>query len=206
MRGDAAFGVPEGVEAEIVILAFAIGGIGLDAERVHEEFVGVLAVVIGVQEDADEIVAEDVFAFREARPGAAGGGVADEDDVEVGLVIADPGVGLAADGGAVVGLALAEIANAQHVGAGGSVEELFDERLARDPGDADVPDLGRGVLRGERKREQEERQGRGDLHVGIVRRRRARGYAKDGCGGGLVLACLPGLRRHGAGAGEGSAG
>ena len=165
LRGDAAFGIPECIEAEIVALAFVFRSVGLDAERVDEEFVGVLAIVIGVEEDADDVVAEDVFAFGEAGADAAGGRLADEDDVEIVLVIADPGAGLAADGGAVVGLALAEIVNAEHVGAGGTVDELFEERLARDFGDADLFDVRGRVLRGEGEREQEERQGSTDLHV-----------------------------------------
>ena len=61
--GDAAFGIPERIEAEIVILAFVVDCVTLDAVRVDEEFVGALAVVIGIEEYADYIVTEDIFAF-----------------------------------------------------------------------------------------------------------------------------------------------
>ncbi len=78
---------------------------------------------------------------------------------------------------AVIWLALAEIVNALHIGAGVAVEELFEERLAGDFEDADVfdlvGDLGGGFLRTEGEGKERERQGCADRHVQLL-------YANEG--------------------------
>jgi len=111
--------------------------------------------------------------------GGRGWGLADEDGVDIFIVVADPGAGLAADGRAVIWLALAEIVNALHIGAGVAVEELFEERFAGDFGDADVfylsCDLGGGFLRTEGEGKERESQGCADRHVQLL-------YANEGFG------------------------
>ena len=135
--------IPEGVEAEIVALAFGLDrGIGLNAEGIDEEFVAALAGVVGIEEDADQVVAQDVLALGHAGARLAGRRVADENRVEVLIVVADPGGSLAADGHAVAGLALAEIVHALHVGARRAAEELLDSRRAGQLGDLNIFDLG----------------------------------------------------------------
>lgn len=64
--------------------------------------------MIGIEEDANDVVAEDVFGFSEASTGGAWGRLADEDGVEVLIIVPDPGARFAAYGFSVARLALAE--------------------------------------------------------------------------------------------------
>ena len=125
-----AFRIPERIEAEIVALGFAERGIGLNAEWIDEELVPALAGAVGIEEDADHVVAHDVFALGHAGARLSGRRIADEDGVKVLIVVADPGRGLAADRNAVAGLALAEIVDALHVAARCAAEELLEPRRA----------------------------------------------------------------------------
>lgn len=115
----------------------------------------------------------------------AGWGLADEDGVDIFIVVADPGAGLAADGRAVIWLALAEIVNALHIGAGVAVEELFEERFAGDFGDADVfylsCDLGGGFLRteGEGKERERARAPRTGMFNSCTRTRGLGSFSRD---------------------------
>lgn len=110
----------------------------LHAEGIDEEFVPTLAGVVGIEEDADRVVAEDVLALGQAGARLAGRRVADEDGVKVPLVVADPGGGFAADGHAVAGLALAEVVDAAEVGARGAAEELLEAWRGVQLGDLNI--------------------------------------------------------------------
>ncbi len=123
--GDAAFGIPHGVEAEVVTLAFGVEAVELHAERIGGEDEAALLVVEGIEEDLDAFVARDVLAFGE--PGADLGGVvvADEDGVDVLVVVGEEDLGLEAGRVAVAGHVLAE-AGDHHAafGQGGAGEVL----------------------------------------------------------------------------------
>ena len=72
LGSQAAFGVPQRIEAEVVILTLAFDRVGLNPVRIHKEFVAALVVVVGVEDDAHHVIAEDVFALGHAGAGLAG--------------------------------------------------------------------------------------------------------------------------------------
>src|SRR6185312_16661732 len=95
----------------------------------------------GVEEDADEVVAEYVFALAQTGADFTGRRGADKDDVEIFVIPADPGGGFEAQGDAVAGVALAKIFDAKHVRTGAAFEEVFDLWSGGDSRYFDVFDL-----------------------------------------------------------------
>ena len=125
LRSQAACGIPQRIEAEIVALALGLDPVRLHAVRIHEELIAALAIVIGVQDHAHYVVAEDVLAFRHAGARLVSGRFAYEHRIKVHVVVTDPRRSLAADGHAIAGLPLAEIVDALHVVARPALQKLL---------------------------------------------------------------------------------
>src|SRR5439155_829908 len=109
VRSRAAVRLPDGVEAVVVVLPFRHEGVGLNAERVRQKQVGVLAVAKRVEVHGDGVVRSGLLPLGERGADQRRGVLADEHDVQVGVVVGHVGGGRRARRIAVAGIALAEI-------------------------------------------------------------------------------------------------
>ena len=137
VRGQAAVRLPQGVVAEIVVLALRRDAIQLDAERVHDELVRPSPVVVGIQEDRDHVVAQDRFALRHVRADLGRVVLADEDRVQVPLVVREVRRGLDRRRDAVAGLPLHEARDRDSWRRRLPVEVAGQHGRVGDPGDGD---------------------------------------------------------------------
>ena len=160
--GEAAAGVPDRVETEIVPLSLGDDAVQLDAERRDEKLVGALAVVEGVEKDADKVVVEDLLPPR--HPGADTRRIdrmADEHRIQVGVVIRDVHFGPLGGGRQVLRLTLEERVGGNPLPAI-SGQEILEPRRRRHVLDREA--LTRGRRLGLRHRECR-RQKRADEHL-----------------------------------------
>src|SRR5213596_2457672 len=100
---------PYGVEAVVVVLPFRADAVELDAARVRLEEVGALLVAECVQQNHDAVVDVDLLALGEAGPHLGRVVLADKDDVQVHVVVAQVDGGRRARRDAVPRVALAEV-------------------------------------------------------------------------------------------------
>ena len=108
--------MPHGIEAVVVVLSLGDDAVELHALRVRLEQVGALAVAEGVQVHRDPVVYRDLFPLRQPGTNLRRIVPADEDDVQVGVVVAHIGRRRDADRDAVARLALPEIRHAHGAG------------------------------------------------------------------------------------------
>jgi hypothetical protein len=95
--------------------SFSPDGVPLHAERRGLEGVGAAAIVKRIEHDLDLIVVVNIFAIRHAGANFAGIIEADEDGVEIFLVVTEIRLCRLGDGLAVVGLALGKSGNFGHL-------------------------------------------------------------------------------------------
>ena len=124
VRREPAFGLPHGVEAQVLILSLGEDAVELHAERIGHEHVGPLAVAERIQVHDDGVVAVGVLSPGDPRSHLRRVVVAHEHDVETPVVVSEVGSGALAHGIAVSGVPLAEIGGP---GLGqGALEEVLE--------------------------------------------------------------------------------
>src|SRR5690349_3694481 len=122
---DAAEAVPQRVETIVVALAFGINRVRLHTEGVGEEIVGAVKIVKGVKQHADAVVLIRGLAFGQMRANLAGLVAANENDVEIFVVVRKIGCRRFRRGGAVTGKILTKIAYGEFHFAGTVFEEVL---------------------------------------------------------------------------------
>src|SRR5262249_26743288 len=138
VAGDPAPGLPDGVKAEIVVVDALDGdAVELDAQRVGEELIGALAVMKGIERDADRVVAGDLFALDHVRAQRARISLADKGHIKVVIIVGEECRRGLAGGRAIVRLALAEVSDRELGLARPAGDEIFQLRRMVHPGNAD---------------------------------------------------------------------
>ncbi len=135
IRRQASLRVPKCVEAIVFALSFGEDGVGLDTKRITKKVIGSPAVVEGVEEDADHVVAESVFALGHASADLPGLVFAHKNDIEVLVVVGEIRGRWLAHWHAVAGVTLAKAGDDGFVFARGSIQKVFEPGRPFDTGD-----------------------------------------------------------------------
>src|SRR5262249_5653386 len=110
--GDLAPRLPNRIKAEIVVIdALSGDAVKLDTQRVGEEFIGALAVMKGIERDADRVIASNAFALHHMSAQRAPISLADKGYVKIVIVIREERRGGLAGGPPVMRLALTEVSD-----------------------------------------------------------------------------------------------
>ena len=113
---DLCLGVEDGVEREIELLAFGPESVGLDSQGIGKKGIGPAMIVERVQHQLDIVIVKHVFPPRKMGANLVRLIVeADEDDVQVLVVIAEVGLGTLRDRLSVTGSALDELVDLGHL-------------------------------------------------------------------------------------------